>query len=322
MAYSKEEHLEMYGLLNFGRFYESKIPELLEAGEISGIYHLSIGQEAIQMALHLEMGPEDWASPHPRCHPFYALKSDPVEFTKELIGRRNNINGGLGSASHFFYPDARICPANGVLGQNVAIAAGFSLAQSDFDHGNKGCVIIGCGDGTLEQGAVAEVLNIIATANLKVCFIIETNNISFSTRKDAVTNLSNPGDRAKGYNMPVKYCDGNDILECREMIHEGIRMARTGIPNVISMKTFRMRGHYEGDPAEYRHPDDIKDAMERDPITRYRDYMIEKGIASPAELKEIEAKQKDVCENIWQEALKSEAPGPEDVINPGLVYAD
>lgn len=321
MEYTKQEYLKMYELLTFARRYELKVPELLATGKLPGFYHLAVGQEAIQMALYMELKPEDWACPHPRCHPFYALKSDVKEFTKEMIGRKNSLNGGLGSYVHFYYPEAHICPANGLMGEPQAIGAGFALALTEFDD-SKGCVAIGCGDGTLEEGMVGEVLNMIAYRNLKVCFIIENNNITISTRKDSVSRLKDPGERALGYGLPVTYGDGNDILECRRIIREGLEKARRGEPNVISLKTFRLRGHFEGDPATYRDPKEVEEAKKHEPVIRYRTYLLDNQIATEAELDEIDKAQQAICDEAWQAAFEAELPTAEDVINPVLVYAD
>lgn len=321
MEYTKQEYLKMYELLTFARRYELKVPELLSTGKLPGFYHLAIGQEAIQMALYMELGDEDWVSPQPRCHPFYALKSDIKEFTKEMIGKRSKVSGGLGSYVHFYYPENRVCPANGLMGEPPAIAAGFALAQSDLDD-TKGCLAISCGDGSLEEGIVGEVLNIIAYRNLKVCFIIENNNISISTRKDSVSRLKDPGERAAGYGLPVVYGDGNDILECRRLIREGLEKARRREPTVISLKTYRLRGHFEGDPATYRDPKEVEEAWKHEPLARYRSYLLENNIATEAELDEIDTAQQAICDEAWQEAFDAENPTAEDVINPALVYAD
>jgi TPP-dependent pyruvate/acetoin dehydrogenase alpha subunit len=320
LKYTKEEYLKMYELLTFGRKYEMKVPELLSTGKLPGFYHLAVGQEAIQIALFLELQEGDWASPHPRCHPFYALKCGIKEFTKEMIGKPTGLNGGVASYVHLFDPKNRICPSNGILGQTQAIGAGFALAlQMD---GSDAVVAIGLGDGTMEEGIVSETLNMIAAFNLKVCVILENNNISISTRKDTVSKLKSPGDRAAGFNLPVVYGDGNDILEARELIRVGLAEARKGRPNVVELKTFRLRGHFEGDPATYRSKEEVEEAMKREPVGRYAKYLLENNIATQEELDAIDAAQQKICDEAFAEAFEEPDSTPEHVINPKLVYAD
>lgn len=319
MKYSKEDYLKMYELLTFGRRYELKVPELLSTGKLPGFYHLAVGQEAIQMALLLELQEGDWASPHPRCHPFYAQKCGIKEFTKEMIGKPDGVNGGVASYVHLYDPEHRICPSNGIMGANQALGAGFAMALK-IDKSDA-VVAIGLGDGTMEEGIVSETLNMIAANDLNVCVILENNNISISTRKDTVSKLKSPGDRAAGFNLPVVYGDGNDILEARELIRVGLAEARKGRPNVVELKTFRLRGHFEGDPAAYRPQEDVDEAMKHEPVGRYARYLLENDIATQAELDEIDAAQQAICDEAFAEAFAAADATPDHVIGEHLVYA-
>lgn len=320
MKYSKEEYLKMYELLTFSRKYEMKVPELLSTGKLPGFYHLAVGQEAIQMALLLELQEGDWASPHPRCHPFYAQKCGVKEFTREMIGKPGGVNEGVASYVHLYDPKNRICPSNGIMGQTQSIAAGFAYALKI--DGSDAVVAIGLGDGTMEEGIVSEALNMVAANDLKVCVILENNNISISTRKDTVSKLKSPGDRAAGFNLPVVYGDGNDILEARELIRVGLAEARKGRPNVVELKTFRLRGHFEGDPATYRPKSEVDEAMKQEPVGRYAQYLLENGIATQAELDQIDAAQQAICDEAFAEAFAAPDATPEHVIGSKLVYAE
>lgn len=320
MKYSKEEYLKMYELLTFARKYELKVPELLSTGKLPGFYHLAVGQEAIQMALYLELEDGDWAAPHPRCHPFYALKCGIKEFTREMIGKPGGVNGGVASYVHLFDPENRICPSNGILGQTQAIASGFAMGLK-LDKSDA-IVAIGLGDGTMEEGIVSETLNMIAAYDLKVCVILENNNISISTPKDSVSRLNSPGDRAAGFGLPVVYGNGNDILEARELIRVGLEEARKGRPNVVELKTYRLRGHFEGDPATYRDQKEVDEAMKREPVGNYARYLLENDIATQAELDAIDKVQQEICDEAFADAFAAPDNTPSDVINPSFVYAD
>lgn len=321
MRYSKEYYLDSYEKLIFARKYEMKVPELLATGKLPGFYHLAVGQEAIQMAIYLEKEDADWLSPHPRCHPLYALTCGIKEFTTEMIGRKSPLCGGVASYVHIYSPENHICPSNGLMGENQAIGAGFALAMTEFDN-TDGCLVLGIGDGTLEEGAVNEVLNVIACRNLKVCAIIEYNDITISTYKHDVSRLKDPGERAYGFGLPVTFGDGNDIFEARELIRTGLEKARRGEPNVISLKTYRLRGHFEGDMTKYRDPKEVEEAMKREPVRRARKYILDKGIATAEELDRIEAEQQAIVDEAFAYAMEQEVPAPADVIGHNLVFAD
>ena len=321
MKYSKEYYLDSYEKLTFARQYEMKVPELLATGKLPGFYHLTVGQEAIQMAIYLEKEAGDWLSPHPRCHPLYALTCGINDFTTEMIGRKSSLCEGVASYVHIFSPENHICPSNGLMGENQAIGAGFGLAMTEFDD-TDGCLILGIGDGTLEEGAVNEVMNVIASRNLKVCMIIENNDITISTRKHDVSRLKDPGERAYGFGLSVVFGDGNDIFEARELIRIGLEKARRGEPNVISLKTYRLRGHFEGDPTVYRDPKETEEAMKHEPVKRCREYIMNLGIATEEELNQIDAEQQAIVDAAFAQAVKADLPTPEDVIGPELVFAN
>jgi TPP-dependent pyruvate/acetoin dehydrogenase alpha subunit len=321
MKYSKEYYMDTYTKLTFARQYEMKVPELLATGKLPGFYHLAVGQEAIQMAIYLEKEDADWLSPHPRCHPLYALTCGIDEFTTEMIGRKSSLCQGVASYVHIYSPENHICPSNGLMGENQAIGAGFALAMTEFDD-TEGCLVLGIGDGTIEEGAVNEVMNVIAARNLKVCMIVENNDITISTRKHDVSRLKDPGDRALGFGLPVVYGDGNDIFEARELIRIGLEKARRGDPNVISLKTYRLRGHFEGDPTVYRDPAETEEAMKHEPVRRCRAFLMDKGIATEDELNKIDEEQKEIIDAAFAHAMEAEVPTPEDVIGTELVFAD
>ena len=92
LQFDKKEYLKMYGQLYFARHYEMKIEEVFTSGKLPGFYHLSIGQEAIQMGVFNELGPNDWYAPHFRSHPTYALRCGVREFTCEMTAKQNGPN--------------------------------------------------------------------------------------------------------------------------------------------------------------------------------------------------------------------------------------
>lgn len=321
MKYPKEYYMESYEKLTFARRYEMKIPEMLATGKLPGFYHLAVGQEAIQMAYFLEKDPADWMSPHPRCHPLYAQVCGVKEFTKEMMGRKSELCGGVASYVHIFAPQYHICPSNGLMGENQAIGAGFALAMTEFDD-TDGVLILGVGDGTMEEGAVYEVLNVIAARKLKVLVVIENNDISISTKKHDVNAVKDPGEHALGVGLPVIYGDGNDIFECRELIRIGLAKARKGIPNVLSLKTYRLRHHFEGESAVYRTDEEVAEAMKHEPVGRCREFILKNGIATEAELDAIDKEQQAIIDEAFAEAMDAPLPTPADCIGEKFVYAD
>ena len=86
--------------------------------------------------------------------------------------------------------------------------------------------------------------------------------------------------------------DGNDAIEMYEESVKAVRKARSGGgPTLIECKTYRWRGHHEGDPDQggrYRTKEEIAEWKKKDPIRNLSGKMIGEGVASETQLADIE----------------------------------
>jgi len=311
----------MYGQLYFARHYEMKIEEVFTSGKLPGFYHLSIGQEAIQMGVFNELGPNDWYAPHFRSHPTYALRCGVREFTCEMTAKQNGPNHGFASYAHLLVPEKKVGPSNGMLGETQSIATG--IAQAYKAKKIDGCVVIGCGDGTMQEGVVSELLNMISAWKLPVAWYIERNNYAISTKVSDVIGTVDLADRGKGFGIPGASYSGDDICLVREVMREAIEKARKGEPTISEFRTYRWRGHFVGDPATYRDPAELKEAQEKhDPLLTHRNHILDNGIATEKELAAVEKEQMDIINDAFEYAATQPANTPDIVLNQIKAYAD
>ena len=65
--------------------------------------------------------------------------------------------------------------------------------------------------------------------------------------------------------------DGNDFFKVKEAAMEAVSRARKGEgPSLIENKTYRIRGHFEGDPQKYRTEEEVLEWVNsNDPIKRF-----------------------------------------------------
>ena len=105
------------------------------------------------------------------------------------------------------------------------------------------------------------------------------------------------------------------MLAVYEVAKEAIERARRGKgPTLIEAKTYRFRGHFEGDPQIYRSEDEIKWWMEnKDPIKLFAEKLLNKGIVTEQELKNIDEKVKREVVEAIEFAEKSPYPEPSDL---------
>jgi pyruvate dehydrogenase E1 component alpha subunit len=118
--------------------------------------------------------------------------------------------------------------------------------------------------------------------------------------------------------------DGNDIMAVYEVAQQAVDRARHGEgPTLVECKTYRWRGHYEGEEARnytYRTDEEIKAWEKRCPIERFRKKLLEEGISGKGDFDEMEHDIQKEIEEAIQFAESSPFPDPEDALTG--IYAE
>jgi TPP-dependent pyruvate/acetoin dehydrogenase alpha subunit len=114
--------------------------------------------------------------------------------------------------------------------------------------------------------------------------------------------------RAKAFGIPGETVDGNDVLAVYETVSEAVARARTGDgPSLIVARTYRLEGHTIGDPLTYRADGEEETWWEREPISRFRRYLSEKGILAEEANDIVAAVEREIEEAI---AFAQNSPPP------------
>jgi pyruvate dehydrogenase E1 component alpha subunit len=123
--------------------------------------------------------------------------------------------------------------------------------------------------------------------------------------------------RAAGYNMPGVSVDANDILAVRKAATEAIARARKGEgPTLLENKTYRIRGHFEGDPQQYREEDEIASWKDKlDPINRFAKVLTQKKILNKKKIQQIWDEVAANLEAAVAFAEESPFPEPEEALD-------
>ncbi len=80
--------------------------------------------------------------------------------------------------------------------------------------------------------------------------------------------------------MPGILVDGNDILAMYTVTKEAVERARRGEgPTLIEAYTYRLGAHTTSDdPTKYREEAEVDEWRPRDPILRFKTYLLDKGV--------------------------------------------
>jgi acetoin:2,6-dichlorophenolindophenol oxidoreductase subunit alpha len=224
----------------------------------------------------------------------------------EIAGKATGTCKGKGGPMHITHPESGVMVTTGIVGSSMPIANGLALAAQI--RGEKRVAVAYFGDGASNIGAFHESLNMASVWKLPVIFVCQNNGYGEHTRYDLATSAKQISDRAIGYQMPGVTIDGNDPLAVYAASREAVARARAGEgPTLIEAKTFRFHGHVFGDADAYMDKGEKEAAMARDPVPRFRAWLLEGGVAE-AEIAALEgAIDKEIDEAVTF-ALESPVP--------------
>lgn len=309
-----EALLAMYKNMVTIRLFESRVSELFAAGKLPGFIHLYIGEEAVATGVcaHLKAG--DYITSTHRGHGHLISKGGDLNLMMaELYGKKTGYCKGKGGSMHIADVDLGILGANGIVGGGPPIASGAAFAIQY--QGGDGVVVCFFGDGASNQGTFHEGVNMASVWKLPVVFVCENNFYGISLSQARHQSIADVADRAAAYDIPGVVVDGNDVMAVFEAAAEAVKRARAGQgPSLIECKTYRHKGHFEGDPTVYRPKEEVEMWMKKDPIPRFESVLKDMGAATDADLAEIKKEIAAKVEASIQFAEESPFPGIEDLL--------
>ena len=249
---------------------------------VRGPLHLSTGQEAVATGVCAHLRASDWLTSTHRGHGHTIAKGANLErMMHELFGRASGFCGGKGGSMHIADFSVGMLGANGVVAAGIPIAVG--AAQSMRVQGRDAIAVSFFGDGALNRGPFAESLNWAAAFDLPVLFVCEDNRWSATTRTEAMSAGDGAAARARGFGVPATEVDGMDVEAVWLAARELVEQVRAGDgPRLLHAKTYRFKGHVSVDPAAYRDPRELADAMNDDPLLLAQRKLVERGVPADA----------------------------------------
>jgi acetoin:2,6-dichlorophenolindophenol oxidoreductase subunit alpha len=287
---------------------DDRFRTVIKSGKIVAPYYSPRGQEAIPAAMSVNLTNDDYICTIYRgIHDMLAKGVPSKLLWAEIAGKATGTCKGKGGPMHITHPESGVMVTTGIVGSSMPIANGLALAAQI--RGEKRVAVAYFGDGASNIGAFHESLNMASVWKLPVVFVCQNNGYGEHTRYDLATSAKQISDRAIGYQMPGVTIDGNDPLAVYAASREAVARARAGEgPTLIEAKTFRFHGHVFGDADAYMDKGEKEAAMARDPVPRFRAWLLEGGVAE-SELAALEAAiDKEIDEAV---AFALESPVPD-----------
>ncbi|HID16550.1 MAG TPA: thiamine pyrophosphate-dependent dehydrogenase E1 component subunit alpha [Candidatus Atribacteria bacterium] len=314
MEIPKDELLKIFELMVTIRTFEKTAEQNFLQGEMPGFIHLYIGEEAIAAGIISQLRKDDFITSTHRGHGHMIAKgADLKKMMAELYGKKTGYCKGKGGSMHIMSFDIGVLGANGVVAGGLPIAAGAGMAIKLRETDQV--VVSFFGDGATGRGAFHEALNWASVYNLPIIFVNENNQYASTAKYERVVPVKSIAERAMAYNMPGVSVDGNDLFKVYEVANEAIRRAREGNgPTLIEARTYRLKGHFVGDPEKYRKKEEIEEWWKKEPIGRVERYLIEKRILDEEEKRKICNRANEKVREAVEFARISPFPEKEDAL--------
>ena len=247
------------------RRFEEQVAVLYREGLIPGFVHLCVGQEATAVGACWPLTTADRITSTHRGHGHCLAKGlDMTAMFAELFGREDGTCKGRGGSMHIADPSLGVLGANGIVGAGLPIAAGSGLASAVT--GDRTVTVAFFGDGAVATGAFHEAVNLAAVWRLPVVFFCEDNHWAEFSPAEAQHPVP-VIDRCAAYGVEGFAVDGNDVAAVAALMDDLTGRARTGEgPFLVVADTWRVRGHYEGDPQRYRSVTETDARQDEDPL--------------------------------------------------------
>jgi pyruvate dehydrogenase E1 component alpha subunit len=322
MEISKEKLLDLYNTMVKIRLFEDRIVDLYARGLVPGLAHLYLGEEAVAAGVCGVLREDDYITSTHRGHGHVIAKGADLKLMMaELFGKKTGYCKGKGGSMHIADMKIGILGANGIAGGGIPIAggAGLSIKLRKTDQVSVGFF----GDASSNNGTFHESLNFASVHRLPVVFVCENNKYGISVSQAKHQAIKDIAIRATSYDMPGVVVDGNDVFDVYGAASKAVRRARAGEgPTLIECKTYRWRGHHEGDPNQgrrYRTTEEIEEWKKKDPIPRLAEKLLEQKALTKKKMASIEAKVAEEIEEAVTFANQSEFPTVEEMYEDVLI---
>lgn len=259
--------LDAYQRMLFLRTFDSKLASLALQGRL-GVYPPCLGQEAAQVGAALALQEQDWVAPTFR--DMGVLVQRGVPLSRIFLFYMGLEEGNLDLGNNL--------PIAAPVGTQLPHAVG--LAWSAQRQGQPHAVLAMLGDGATSKGDFHESLNLAAIHKHPVVYFCQNNQWALSTPNAMQMATETVAERALGYGIPGVRVDGNDAEAVWRVTLDALQRAKRGEgPTLVEAQTYRLGGHSHLDnPRLYRDNQEECVWSQRDPLTRLRTWLQEKGL--------------------------------------------
>ena len=291
------------------------------------VHATSRGHEAFQLAMALQLKPQDWVAPYYRDDSILlGIGMQPYELMLQLMAKRDDpFSGGRTYYSHPSLKDddkPKIPHQSSATGMQAIPTTGVAMGVQYLenqglakDYGDeKPVVVCSLGDASVTEGEVAEAFQMAALKQFPILYFIQDNEWDISANAKE-TRAQNAAEYAKGFKgIEVRSIEGNDFFESYETLKEVIVTIRKERRPFLVHGKVPLLGHHTSGVRREWYRDDLEEHQQRDPFPKFWNALKELGF-SQKELQKVWDESRAFIEAEYEKAKASEDPHPEDLFN-------
>jgi len=290
---SDDDLKELMRRMVYTRILDERSIALNRQGRL-GFYAPTAGQEASQLGTQFALEKEDFILPAYRDIPQLIWQGLPL-YQAFLFSRGHFHGNQMPEGMNALFPQI-IIGAQYI--QAVGVAMGMKL------RGEKNVAITYTGDGGTSQGDFYEGLNFAGVYNVPAIFVVQNNGFAISVPVEQQTKAKTLAQKAVAAGIEGYQVDGMDVLA----VYAATKYARdkainNGGPTLIEALTYRYGPHTMAgdDPTRYRTEDLDNEWAKKDPLVRFRKYLVSKGLWTEEEEEAvIEQAREEIAEAVKQ----------------------
>ena len=295
------------------------------------VHATSRGHEAVQIALGMQLLPQDYAFPYYRDDAMLlSFGMQPYELMLQLMAKKDDpFSGGRTYYCHPSLKDddkPKIPHQSSATGMQAIPATGVAMGMQykelqgldDKSLSKSPLVMCSLGDASVTEGEIAEAFQMAALKQMPILYLVQDNGWDISANA-AETRAQNAFEYAQGFHgLEAISIDGANFTECYNEIKsviETIRKERR--PFLVHAKVPLLNHHTSGVRMEW-YRDDLEEARSRDPYPVLKQQLMDFGFTDT----EIEAIESEATTNVkldFDNAILAEDPKPEDLFTHDFV---
>ena len=307
---SGKDLIRLYRLMLLNRRLDERMITLQRQGRI-GFYVASIGEEASIIGSAFALKAKDWIIPCYRELGAALLRGFSLhEFCCQLFGNAEDQIKGRQMPNHYASYKLRFGSISSPVGNQIPHATGIGMAARL--RGTQDIALVYFGDGATSEGDFHVALNFAGVYKAATIFLCRNNQWAISVPSKVQTASPSFAVKATAYNIEGVQVDGNDIFAVYAVTRKAADRARQGKgPTLIEAVTYRQGGHTTSDdPRVYRDDKEVEEWKKKDPISRFKSYLIGNGAWSE---KKDAGLEEDIKKEIDAAVKRAEKIGPPSI---------